>query len=148
MNFLRTISIRSKLWLILIIALGFMVLLEAKAMNNIYQTMFDAEFTAKEDSSRTIVNSGHSLLTHYYDLYQNGTMSEDMAKEAALNAIGAFKDGDQYFWINDAGPVMLLNPSAPQLVGKNVSGLKDKHGLGIFNTVIKVRAAKSKGQDF
>ena len=79
MNFLRTISIRSKLWLILIIALGFMVLLEAKAMNNIYQTMFDAEFTAKEDSSRTIVNSGHSLLTHYYDLYQNGAMSEDMA---------------------------------------------------------------------
>lgn len=138
MNFLRTISIRSKLWLILIIALGFMVLLEAKAMNNIYQTMFDAEFTAKEDSSRTIVNSGHSLLTHYYDLYQNGTMSEDMAKEAALNAIGAFKDGDQYFWINDAGPVMLLNPSAPQLVGKNVSDLKDKRGLGIFNTVIKI----------
>lgn len=137
MNFLRTISIRSKLWLILIIALGCMVLLEAKAMSNMYQAMFDAEFTAKEDSSRTIVNSGHHLLAHYYDLYKNGTLSEDAAKKAALNAIGAFQDGDQYFWINDDGPVMLLNPSAPQSIGKNVSGLKDKRGNGIFKAVLK-----------
>lgn len=145
MTFLRTISIRNKLWLILFIAVASMVLLEAKAMSNIYDTMFNAEIIAKEDNARTTVNSGHSLLEHYYDLYRRGVLSEAAAQKAALEAIGAFQSGDQYFWINDAGPVMLVNPSAPQLVGRNVIDLKDKYGNGIFDAVLSAGNAEPEG---
>ena len=48
MTFLRNLSIRARLWLIMAAALICIVLLEAKALSSQYDVMFAAEYTAKE----------------------------------------------------------------------------------------------------
>ncbi|MEK9713129.1 MAG: methyl-accepting chemotaxis protein, partial [Thalassolituus sp.] len=86
----------------------------------------------------SLVNSGHALLERYYRLYQDGTLSEDGAKQAALDSLRTLKDGDHYYWVNDATPKMLLNPGSPQLEGTNVSNFTDKAGKRVFDEVLSI----------
>ncbi|MCP4314036.1 MAG: methyl-accepting chemotaxis protein, partial [Bacteroidetes bacterium] len=41
-------------------------------------------------------------------------------------------DGNNYFWINDMYPKMVLHPIKPALEGKDLSGLKDPNGKKLF----------------
>jgi methyl-accepting chemotaxis protein len=51
--------------------------------------------------------------------------------------------GQEYFFIQDLRPVMLMNPVNPKLEGQDVSGLKDSNGL-LF-TAEMIRIAKEQG---
>ncbi|WP_374031050.1 cache domain-containing protein [Bdellovibrio bacteriovorus] len=40
--------------------------------------------------------------------------------------------GNEYFWINDLHPTMLMHPIKPELNGKDLSGFKDPNGFHLF----------------
>ena len=51
-------------------------------------------------------------------------MSETEAKKTALSVIKSLRYGkDDYFWINDMHPTMIMHPDKPKLDGKDLSGL-------------------------
>lgn len=105
MTFLRNLSIRARLWLIMAAALICILLLEAKALRSQYDVMYNAEYTAKEHTAKSLVNSAHSLLERYQRMAREGVLSEEGAKEAALDALRSLRDGDVYFWVHDRSPV-------------------------------------------
>ena len=145
MTFLRNLSIRARLWLIMAAALTCIVLLEAKALSSQYDVMFAAEYTAKENTARSLVNSAHSLLERYQRMVQEGVLSEEEAKKSALDGLRSLRDGDSYFWVHDRSPVMLLNPAVNSLEGTNVGNFEDKAGKKVFREVMQIADASAEG---
>jgi len=50
-----------------------------------------------------------------------------------------------YFWINDRTPKMIMHPLKPSLDGKNLSQLKDPHGVYLFDEMVKVTKNANSG---
>jgi methyl-accepting chemotaxis protein len=68
-----------------------------------------------------------------YEASQKGAISAEEAKTRAAARVGDLRYGqNDYFWINDLEPKMVMHPTNPSLNGKNVAGTKDPDGIEIF----------------
>ena len=56
------------------------------------------------------------------------------------------KNNEDYIWLNDLEPKIILHPLRPELEGKNVSDVKDGSGKPIFLEIVNV--VKEKGEGF
>jgi methyl-accepting chemotaxis protein len=75
--------------------------------------------------------------------------AEQRFMEDAKQAIAQLRygpKGQDYFWINDMGPTMVMHPIKPELNGKDLSGSKDPNGKKLF--VEFVNACRDKGEGF
>jgi methyl-accepting chemotaxis protein len=64
---------------------------------------------------------------------QRGEATDEQAKKLAASRIGALRYGnDDYFWINDLQPRMIMHPMKPELNGRDVSEIKDPSGMRLF----------------
>ncbi|HSN16474.1 MAG TPA: cache domain-containing protein [Anaeromyxobacteraceae bacterium] len=90
----------------------------------------DAEKSMK---TRHVVEVAYGVLERYQRLAQQGAMREDQAKAAAIAEVSALRYGDQdYFWINDFRPYMVVHPFKPELNGTDLSEYKDPEGKRLF----------------
>ena len=97
--------------------------------------MYDAKYL----KTRHLVEAAHSVVGHYADLAQKGTLSTEAAQEQAQNALQGMRyEGNDYFWINDMTPRMVMHPMKPQLNGKELSGAKDPNGKHLFVEMVNV----------
>lgn len=109
-------------------------------------TLKDIMIEDRKDKVQQVVDIGLSTAAYYHTLAKDGALSEEEAKTAALSAIESMRyAGSEYLWVNDLQPVMIMHPFAKQLVGKNVSDLKDKNGVAIFEEFTKVIRANGGG---
>jgi methyl-accepting chemotaxis protein len=68
-----------------------------------------------------------------------GEWSREQAQAAAKQAVAQLRyDGNEYFWINDMGPRVVMHPVKPELNGKDVSDLKDPNGVALFQAFVEV----------
>lgn len=103
-------------------------------------------FTEKELKTRHVVETAASLIQHYADLAAKGKLPEAEAKAQALQAVKALRyEKNDYFWINDFGPKMVMHPIKPALDGKDLSGFKDPNGKHLFVEMAKVAKAQGAG---
>jgi methyl-accepting chemotaxis protein len=113
----KSISIKTRLLLIMLAALSGMILIAIFALQSEKNTLLED----RKIKTRHLVEGAHSLLSHFYDLQQKGALSEEAAKAAALNAIKALRyEQKEYFWVNDFTapiPKMLMHPTVPALDG-------------------------------
>ena len=114
----KGISIKTRLLLIMAAALTGMVLIAVFALQSEKATLLED----RKVKTRHLVEGAHSLLNHFYDLQQKGALTEEAAKDAAINAIKALRyEQKEYFWLNDFTapvPKMLMHPMVPALDGK------------------------------
>lgn len=74
-----------------------------------------------------------SLLQAAYAQEQNGSLSREQAQHQALQALEHLRYSEQeYFWVNDLQPRMLMHPLQPQLNGQDLSHIRDPNGLALF----------------
>jgi methyl-accepting chemotaxis protein len=72
------------------------------------------------------VESATSAVAFHVEAAQRGEISEDEAKARALASIRCLRyDGDNYFWVNDTVPAMVMHPMKPELDGKDLREYKD-----------------------
>ncbi|WP_299018015.1 methyl-accepting chemotaxis protein [uncultured Photobacterium sp.] len=77
----------------------------------------------------TLVESAVGVVEHYYGLSISGVLTEEQAKQAALQSVSAMRfDNGNYIFIGDAQGTQLAH-GVPGLVGKNVMRLKDPNGV-------------------
>ncbi len=92
----------------------------------------------RQASVKQTVEIAHGLLVYYHGQIAKGKMSEDEAKQRALEAIKPLRySGSEYFWINDMHPKMVMHPIRPELDGKDLSENKDPTGLHLFKEFVK-----------
>ncbi|WP_374074942.1 cache domain-containing protein [Bdellovibrio bacteriovorus] len=101
----------------------------------------------RKTSIRNTVDIAGKVLEHYYHLYESKVLTEDEAKKQALVAVSKLRyNGNEYFWINDLHPTMMMHPIKPELDGKDLSDMKDPEGLRLFVEFVRVgQTAEAEG---
>ena len=93
-----------------------------------------------------MVENTHSLLNHFYQLQTQGTLSEQQAQDQAKQAVAQLRYGEEdYFWMNDMTPTMVMHPFKPQLDGKNLSAVKDPQGKALFVEMANIARDQGEG---
>lgn len=95
---------------------------------------------------QNLTETSYKILEFYYNQSQKGILTESQAKDSAKQAIRALRyGGDEYYWINDYTPNMIMHPMKPELDGKNISDIKDPDGVSIFLEFVKVAKEQKEG---
>jgi PAS domain S-box-containing protein len=82
----------------------------------------------------------------YAAVQQSGVAVAD-AQKRALARVAALRYGqDDYFWINDMQPRMVMHPMKPELNGNDISTVKDPNGKPLFVDMVSV--VKKDGSGF
>ncbi|MBF0393675.1 MAG: cache domain-containing protein, partial [Alphaproteobacteria bacterium] len=105
------------------------VALSAIALNASYDDLM----IARKIKTRQLVEAAFGVIAHHEHMAREGMMSEEDAKRAALAAVSTLRyAGEEYFWVNDMHPRVLMHPIKPALDGKDVTDLKDPAGKALF----------------
>jgi methyl-accepting chemotaxis protein len=93
-----------------------------------------------------VVQSAAGILAHYHSLETAAKRSREDAQQQAMALIRGLRyDSQEYFWINDLTPTMVMHPTNPKLEGQNLSGFKDPDGKELFNEMVQVSKANGSG---
>ncbi|MGR3062930.1 methyl-accepting chemotaxis protein [Vibrio vulnificus] len=140
---LRVINIKQRLY-VLTFVITSLLLLPFIALLYAYQSDL---MEAKQVKTRHLVEAAVSLQQHYYQQEQAGRLSREEAQTQAKAAISQLRyEKEDYFWINDDQPNMIMHPMKPQLNGKSLSAVKDPTGKALFVEMVSV--AKTSGTGF
>ena len=140
---MRNMRIGHRLWSILAIATIGLALIGALGLYSLHQTLI----ADRMDKTRNLAEVAYGVAERYHARVQAGELKEADGKRLALAALETLRyDGKEYFWVNDMTPVMIMHPVAKQLVGKNLSDIKDPTGKHLF--VDFVETVKRSGGGF
>ncbi|PIM53358.1 hypothetical protein CS062_10070 [Roseateles chitinivorans] len=93
------------------------------------------------------VKNAEQIAKRYFDRIGAGGLTEAEARKQAAAEIGKIRySGNEYLWINDMSPKMVMHPIKPELNDKDLSGNKDPNGLKLF--VAFVDTVKTQGSGF
>jgi methyl-accepting chemotaxis protein len=139
---LSSLSITRRLGLLIFSALAGITLMALVFLYSERQLVM----AERENGVRQTVEVAHDLIAHFHAQIGPGKMSEEEAKQRALQAIKALRySGAEYFWINDMHSKMVMHPIKPDLDGKDQSGLKDPSGKHFFQEMVAVVKASGAG---
>ncbi|MFM5190808.1 methyl-accepting chemotaxis protein [Aeromonas media] len=140
---LRQWSIGRRLSLVTLMVLALLGLLLFFCLQ-IYQQGLMGE---KSRQTRAQVETAYSLVAGLEARVRKGELDEVSAKAEALALIKGLRYGaDDYFWINDSHPTMVMHPMKPELDGKDLSGVEDKQGLRLFVAFADLARAQGAGE--
>jgi methyl-accepting chemotaxis protein len=135
--------LKTKFHLIVALAVAGLVVLAAFWLTNERSRLF----AEKQEKARNLVETAYSVAVQYHELEKNGKLSRQAAQQRAIETLKAMRyEGNNYFWINDLHPAMVMHPTKPQLDGKDLSGMKDPAGKALF--VEMVETVRKSGSGF
>jgi len=94
--------------------------------------------TEKRETVKQLVETGMGALEREAGKVKAGKLTVEQAQQAAAETVGRMRYGkDGYLWINDS-KVMVMHPLKPELIGKEISALKDPTGRSFMLDMVKV----------
>ena len=90
------------------------------------------------------VEAGIAIVAHYYELSQNGSMTETEAINRAKETLRAMRyreDDSGYLWIDDTDYNLVMHPILPEQEGNNRYELEDQNGVMIIQEIMKAAQA-------
>ncbi|ORL62585.1 methyl-accepting chemotaxis protein [Pseudomonas putida] len=142
MKTLRSMSISRRLSLILLVAVGMLVAFALLMLRQLHGDLYQA----KAEKTRHVVQTAAGVLAYYQGLEAAGTLTREAAQHQALQAVRSLRyDKDDYFWINDLAPRMVMHPTNPKLDGQDLSGIRDPDGFAVFNEMASLARSQGAG---
>ena len=143
MNPLRRFKIQSRLNLqLLILVIGLSVLIGA-TLSRLHSSLLEL----KTQNTRLLVDVAISTLDHYYQQQKSGALSQEQAQTQAKAAIAGLRyDGNNYFWIQDEQPRMIMHPTNPSLDNSDISDFEDPTGKKLFVEIADLVKRDGKGK--
>jgi methyl-accepting chemotaxis protein len=121
--------------------LPLLLMLAFQVHNQYTKTMRD-----RETATRQHVEIAHGLLAWAHAQEAAGKLGREQAQALAREAVSRLRyERDEYFWINDMQPRVVMHPVKPELDGQDVSGVKDPNGLRLFQAFVDKVRAEGKG---
>ncbi len=123
---LSQLKIKYKLLLITFVTIVGMLILATLSI----QTLESALLDDQKKRVQYLVESTQSILIHFHQLEQNGTLTTQTAQEKAIKLINTLRydNGKQYFWINDMQHKVISHPIKPNINGSDMSNKRDAKG--------------------
>ena len=140
----RDLPIKLKIILSSVISLAAFILTMIYVLSSIYESLMHI----KRENIKHIIESNISIIEDLYKESVAGTISKEEAQKRAMKAIQSVRYGEDlkdYLWINDFEPKMVMHPIRQDLLGKNLSELKDKEGLPIFTAIVNTVTTTGEG---
>jgi methyl-accepting chemotaxis protein len=133
---LTRIKIGSRLWLLIGVAVLSIGYLTAVFLLDLKSRMLEE----RKIATRQLVETAVSVLDKYHALTTvSGGLNETAAQQNALDVIKSLRyDRDNYFWINDKLPKMVMHPIKPELDGKDLRDSKDPANKHLFVEMVEV----------
>jgi methyl-accepting chemotaxis protein len=115
---LRNLSLASRIYrlsgtviLIFLLVIGWLLLQFRESL-----------YEARRQEMSNLVESGWHILEFHAQQVANGSLSLPEARQRALRVIRSQRFGkENYFWIADLAPRMVLHPLQPELEGSDLS---------------------------
>ncbi len=135
-------TLKSKLLLALVVMwIGLLVLAAWSALNT-RQNMINE----REAGLKRVVETAEGILKSYAAEVATGKTPLADAQKQALERIAAMRyDNDNYIFVFDSKPVVLMHPTNKSVVGKNVGDRKDSDGKLYYVEMVKVGKAQQRG---
>jgi methyl-accepting chemotaxis protein len=106
----------------------------------------EQEMSVRMDATRQHVEIAFGAVEFAHARQVSGEISQYAAQQLAKQTLARMRyNQSDYFFILDMQPVMLMHPIKPELVGKNVRGLKDSHGTAMWSAMAEVVRKQDKG---
>jgi methyl-accepting chemotaxis protein len=113
----------------------------------IYPRFKEKMYDAKYIKTQHLVEAAWTVIDHFSKLADSGEMTVNQAQDNAKNVLKTMRyDGEEYFWINDMYPRMIMHPFKPELDGTDLSQNADPNGKRLFVEFVDV--CRSKGAGF
>ncbi|MFT3758854.1 methyl-accepting chemotaxis protein [Thauera sp.] len=139
---LKSMPVARRLMLVLAIALAGLIVLAGDAL-------LEGRRATQAGYDRAIrghVEVAHGLIAHFHGLELSGAMSREQAQAAAKAALKALRyGGNEYFWLNDSTPRIVMHPIRPELEGKDMGAETDPKGKHLFREFARVANAQGEG---
>ncbi|MFM4995535.1 methyl-accepting chemotaxis protein [Aeromonas sanarellii] len=140
---LRQWSIGRRLSLVTLMVLTLLGLLLFFSLQAYHQGLMGE----KSRQTRAQAETAYSLVAGLEARVRKGELDEASAKAEALALLRGLRYGEEdYFWINDSHPTMVMHPMKPELDGKDLSGVEDKQGLRLFVAFADLARAQGAGE--
>ncbi|WP_102510025.1 methyl-accepting chemotaxis protein [Sanguibacter massiliensis] len=137
----RLTIVRKLVLLVVLMTLG----LAATAAASIVRTE-SRIVTERRATTQAVVETALGAVEHFGELATSGVMTLAEAQTAAAAAVARMTYlGDEYLWINDMGPTMIMHPTNPKLDGTDLSQNTDPDGTRIFVEFVDVVRAHGAG---
>ena len=112
----------------------------------ILPTIKDRLYAEKLRATKQVVDVAYGVLSEIQMQADRGLMTDADARTRAIESLKGLRyNKDDYFWINDLTPTMIMHPFKPELNGKDVSENKDPNGKRIFVEMARVCSAQGEG---
>jgi methyl-accepting chemotaxis protein len=103
-------------------------------------------YDAKYEKTKHVVESVWGILDYYGKQAKAKAMPVEEAKKRAVEAVKGLRyDKDEYFWINDTEPRMVMHPIKPEMDGTSLAENKDPHGKRLFVAFVDVCRKNGEG---
>ena len=103
-------------------------------------------YGAKREQTTHLVQTAWGVLDFYGSQARAGRMTTEQAQDAARQAIKSLRYGqNDYFWINDLHPRMIMHPTNAALDGKDLTDYKDPNGVRLFTRMVEVCTSRGEG---
>ncbi len=95
-------------------------------------------YSEKQIMLKRVVETAFSLLAEHQDMVKAGDVDLAQAQKLAASRIKNLRyNENEYFWINDLSPRMIMHPYKPELDGKPLEGFADPAGKHLFVEFVK-----------
>lgn len=95
----------------------------------------------KRESLKQLTDSAWSIINLYHSKTQTHDLDDELARQQAIEHIKHLRYGpglEDYFWINDMTPNMIMHPYRPDLEGRDISLFKDPAGKRLFWEMVQL----------
>lgn len=134
------LTFRQKLWLPLVLSWLCLLLI---TLRSAWGTR-GLRLQERQRDLQNVSETAFSVIKEYDQMTQEGKLSAGEARAQALARLRSMRYGtDGYFSVNHSNTVMVMHPIKPEMVGKNMSSLKDPAGNLLFDDIARI--AKSGG---
>jgi methyl-accepting chemotaxis protein len=94
---------------------------------------------ARMTKTRHLTETVAGILARFEAEEREHHLTRAQAQQLALTTVKALRYGSQdYFWINDMQPRMIMHPIKPELDGKDLSEFKDPAGQKVYMSIVGV----------
>jgi methyl-accepting chemotaxis protein len=141
-NFLSTLGFAAKLRLLIGSAILGIIGISVLTLLSEHQQLMEE----RKAAVRQAVEIAYGILERNHKLALDGKITDDVAKQVANEQIRALRyAGNEYFFITDNRPYVVLHPVKPELEGKDASGIKDSGGIAVFTAIVNTTLATGAG---
>jgi methyl-accepting chemotaxis protein len=90
-------------------------------------------YESRQGATKAQVETAMGVIEWAHGLEASGKVPREEAQKTALAALSKLRyNGQEYFWVNDMHPNVVMHPIKSELDGKDATGIKDPNGTALF----------------